>query len=508
METFKPKKILQILGALFCFEVLSYLVYLFPIFNWGVFIILAIAFLIIALADFKLATLILLAELFIGSKGYLFYFSAGGAILSIRIMFWIIIMSVWAAKVIIEWLKTKKFPLASLSKTKFLPALSLLAIFIIFGFINGLIRQNGFGNIFLDFNAWLFFALFFPFYSVFFADIKRAENWENLKEVFFATALWLTLKTLFFLFCFAHNIPGTEQLYLWLRTTGVGEITEIGHGFYRLFFQSHIYLVWAFLFTAVWLAKKFALRDEAKTMLDGDGELTKRGHIVWTVIFGSAFLSVIILSLSRSFWVGLAGGLLLLAIIIWMKTSLRRLMLNLIHWLVMLAGAFIIIFAVAKFPFPPSVGGFDFSLLSQRTDLTSSDAAVNSRWALLSALSQELKESPIFGEGYGATVTYKSSDPRIVQSTTNGLYTTYAFEWGYLDIWLKLGLLGLIAYLGLLYIIFRRALKTSTLKNNWLHLGVAAGILALAITNIFTPYLNHPLGIGYLLLTCLLLSES
>jgi len=84
------------------------------------------------------------------------------------------------------------------------------------------------------------------------------------------------------------------------------------------------------------------------------------------------------------------------------------------------------------------------------------------------------------------------------------MYTTYAFEWGYLDIWFKIGLLGLLSYLFWLGIIFKKGIsyyKTSpTIEIKTITLGLLFGLIALIITNIFTPYLNHPLGIGYLLL--------
>ena len=50
------------------------------------------------------------------------------------------------------------------------------------------------------------------------------------------------------------------------------------------------------------------------------------------------------------------------------------------------------------------------------------------------------------GRGFGATVTYQTRDPRILADNGSGEYTTYAFEWGWLDIWLKLGIFGLAAY--------------------------------------------------------------
>jgi UDP-N-acetylmuramoyl-L-alanyl-D-glutamate--2,6-diaminopimelate ligase len=48
---------------------------------------------------------------------------------------------------------------------------------------------------------------------------------------------------------------------------------------------------------------------------------------------------------------------------------------------------------------------------------------------LLPILFDGVKRHPVLGSGFGATVTYKSSDPRVV-AATGGVYTNYAFEPG------------------------------------------------------------------------------
>ncbi len=107
------------------------------------------------------------------------------------------------------------------------------------------------------------------------------------------------------------------------------------------------------------------------------------------------------------------------------------------------------------------------------------------------------------GSGFGATVTYQSSDPRLVAASANGLYTTYAFEWGWLDVWLKLGIFGLLAYLALFAKIIFNGLKI----GGYLSLSLATGLAVLIAVNIFSPYLNHPLGIGYLILAAAMIEN-
>ena len=95
-----------------------------------------------------------------------------------------------------------------------------------------------------------------------------------------------------------------------------------------------------------------------------------------------------------------------------------------------------------------SLSSTETSSLSSR--LTSGDAATNSRMQLWGPLTKAISGNILIGQGFGATVTYFTSDPRRVAQTAGGSgeYTTYAFEWGYLELWLKFGLVGLVVYLG------------------------------------------------------------
>ena len=97
----------------------------------------------------------------------------------------------------------------------------------------------------------------------------------------------------------------------------------------------------------------------------------------------------------------------------------------------------------------------------------------------------------------------KTSDPRIVASNATGKYTTYALEWGWLDIWLKLGLFGFLAYLLLIGKILKSGFmfleNSEDAKKRNITLGLVIGLIVIMCVNIFTPYLNHPLGIAYLI---------
>jgi len=181
-----------------------------------------------------------------------------------------------------------------------------------------------------------------------------------------------------------------------------------------------------------------------------------------------------------------------------------------VYYLGVLMVSLVLIFGVVKFPYPEPTDVSLAGMLAERT-LSASEAAAQSRWNLLSPLWQKIKHNFFLGAGFGKTVTYQSQDPRQLSRGQKGFYTTYAFEWGYLDIWLKLGFLGLVAYLILIYKTWHfgwQKFKLLTLdrQKKSLILGLLLGIIVVAVTSIFSPYLNHPLGIGYLILVSAIFS--
>jgi hypothetical protein len=385
--------------------------------------------------------------------------------------------------------KTRKFPWEKKGLKFFSPYL-ILFLFVVWGVINGFLHHNSLSNIFLDLNGWLFFLLILPLYDIFIVNERRKENWRFLEVIFLVGVWWLSLKTLFVSYIFCHQIVGViPELYRWIRQSGVGEITFAGGGFWRIFLQSQIYLLLAVPFllfkTRIWSGLK--------------------KQWFWYLTLVLAF-SALIVSMSRSFWLGLLVSLLVVSIGIFfengkkekMKIKIMMLGANWLRWVVVIFFSFLLVFAFAKFPYPAVSGSFNMSLFMDRADLGSGESALSSRWELLDALQVKLANCFVLGEGYGTTVTYLSHDPRI-----QGAYTTYAFEWGWLDMWIKLGVLGVLAYIYLLGII----VKQSFVANKKDGLGafiVLAMVVSLAVVHIFTPYLGHPLGIGAVLVLALL----
>ncbi len=465
----------MILGLIVLAELFSIFTFYIAGFNNVATLLIALIALILTLYRLDYGVLLLLVELFIGSKGYLFYFESPGLQISIRIILWLIVMTVWLVLFGSKWLRTKKFPWPKVQKFPFIWAFGALALFVIWGAVSGWLRGNGQSDLFFDFNGWLYFSLLLPSYEVFIVSPRRAENWLRLRQILVLAVLWLAVKTLVLLYFFTHNVPSLlPDLYRWVRLSGVGEITPAPGGFFRIFFQSHIFL----LLLAPFL----------------DWELSKKRSVgIWALLI--LVWAGIIVSMSRSFWLALLATLVLMLLVIWKQKGIKATLIHAGRYIILLILSLALVFAVAKFPLPPVAGNFDLSLFADRANLGQDESAISSRWALLDALKVKLSEHPIIGSGFGTLVTYKSSDPRVAETTADKMYTTYAFEWGWLDVWVKLGLLGLLAYLYLLFLIIKKA--------GIEEIALALSVVALVVANIFTPYTNHPLGITWVILAAL-----
>jgi hypothetical protein len=373
---------------------------------------------------------------------------------------------------------------------------------VLFAAVNGF-WKNDFGDAFLDLNGWLFLAFLFPFYEVVF----NKELWEkgednpfwSFAKVIVAGLIWLSFKTFAVLFLFSHIIGtpfgsepfSTFQVYRWVRTTGVGEITNMPSGFVRVFFQSHIYVLFVFYILLLMIGRFW-------------GEMVKNKKLLF---FATFFLSIVIclvvVSFSRSFWVGLAVAFLGYLIVAWKRFGVKRVLISLLILLISFVVGASLILAVVKFPYPKSNANFNLTdALADRAKKISGEPAASSRKALLPVLFREIEKSLVIGDGFGKVVAYKTEDQRALESSSSGLYKTYAFEWGWLDVWLKMGAIGMFIYLLLFYKMTVTALDKKTF---WCD-AMLICLLTFFVVNIFTPYANHPLGFGFLLLAAALIS--
>lgn len=494
-------------AAIILVEALSFIGFYFP--YWEIFFFGSIctAVFVLAIKDLRWGLLAVLTELFIGGFGYLFFLPLGDFKLSLR-------MGLFVAVLLATAVKMARERRVAVLRSRFLKPYLWLVGFLALGVVLGRYYGQTTANMLVDTNAWLFLGYLVAFYQ---ADWDFPNDYQLLCTIFMAAVGWLAIKTLAVFFIFTHGfVDFVPILYKWIRDTRIGEITPAGNGFYRVFFQSQIYAV---LGLVLLLAEKllrgreylfFLPKGRCAPQVSAAKNKYSRPLLLAVLFSATAFLSF-----SRSFWIGLTLTVALTfssAFIRWRISGKE--VLKTFGWLATAGvGGLLLILLISYFPYPQR-GQFNLAeVMGGR--LTAGDAAAATRWAELQPLWSSIKKHWFLGSGFGTTVTFFSQDPRILQMSPTGQYTTYAFEWGWLDLWLKVGLFGVLAYLNLLWQIFKQGwwnikqqLKKETDNTAWLPFGLLMSLVALAVIHIFTPYLNHPLGLGWLIIAGILIEKK
>lgn len=454
-------------------ELLSALTFFQPMWHSAVTLLLAAGVLAATIRQLRFGLYAIVADLFLSGKGYWFSLPLGGDRLPLRMLLFGIVFAVWFSGLI----RNRRLALPPKSSQRWLPALTAAAVGM--AVIQGLLRSP-FDRTFLDANAWIFFLLL----PAFLTALNNARARQRVVQLLLAAVTVMALKTMLTLWAFGHlPPPALEPWYRIIRSSGVGEITPINGPLVRVFFQSHVYALVAAILLLTLLCRR-ALRHPADTA---------GAAAVWYLA-----TATLIISQSRSFWVaGLAATALVLS---WaaFRYGLR--------WRVLAVALLLAIVVQSQQSLVSLISGnYGDGLLTRRLSGLGSEAAASTRRNQLKPLLAAIGEHPVFGSGFGRTVTYRSQDPRILKQHPDGWYTTAAFEWGYLDIALKLGGLGLFAYglwiatIALAPFRQKKISPDDTGDEAGIGEGIALSLVAIAIAHIFTPYLNHPLGIGWVL---------
>jgi N-acetylglucosaminyl-diphospho-decaprenol L-rhamnosyltransferase len=465
--------------VLLALEIASASTIFHPLANTIICAVVGLMMLVLAWKKPSLALGLLLLERLVGSKGALLQITTGSTIPLRMVLFgafflgWIFHSRLGVIQSVRSFTKERTPYLA-------------LAGMILLALVNGWFSGNQL-YLFADANAWFDLLLLIPV-----IDLARRHR-ESLKKqipaVLLVGIVWLAFETFALEYLFAHFFGHLDPVYLWIRRTGVGEITYAPGNIWRIFLQSQIFLLPATLLAMAWMFLKQSPKDETVVLPSGEilrqAQDDSRAGRLFAISFGA-----ILLSLSRSFWIGLlAGGITIkfFAVLYWRHPwkKARTLILSVLCGVLLAVGSNLI-------PLPPTNFASFGDALKSRLDFQEPAAA--SRWKLLPILWEKIKERPFLGHGFGATVTYESKDPRVIQMYGSS-YQTYAFEWGWLEHWVKFGILGIPVMLWILYSLLLRIWKSD--YERWLRIGMMGSLVALAITHFFTPYLNHPLGFTF-----------
>lgn len=431
---------------------------------------------------------LLLGELIAGGLGYVLFFRFDGSRLSFRLGLFGILCLIW----LVKWFKSR-----SLNWLKDIQLLPLGIFFFIFllSIFRGFQNLWPIGAIFSDFNGYLYFGLLGIFLT---SQIKTLK----LAQILTVGSVVLAIKTVVVLYIFAHGyaVIGDSYAYHLIRDTRVGEIALISEPLYRIFFQSHLYNLLALIFAVLVLLVRQTEFGQLNFFIGAINDSKLAKLLLWLFIWLN--LLVLVISQSRSFW--LAGAIAIAVLLpltaIYFRAKPSRIA---IWWLIIPA-----LILSTNFVGQVIINNYSTNFLIGRVSGATGSIGVSSRMAQLSPAWEKIKQAPLLGSGFGATIHYRSDDPRIKNSSNpDGWIDAPALEWGYLDLAVKAGVLGLMAYLSFLLILagqlFRRAINYDLLSA-----GLLVGLLTLMVVHIFTPYLNHPLGIGYLLVVMSVLKKT
>ncbi len=440
----------------------------------------AAAFAFVVLWRMDVAFLVLLGELFAGATGNIFSASFHGVRISLRLVFFIIFILVWLTRLRKEdWSRLTRHPLCRW----FLAFLGAL----ILGMVVGLLRGNAFKTAFLDANGYIAVLLF----PVMLTQIRTAQTLRRVLQVLFAATVFHALWTYVLLLVFSSHSQYVTEVYKWIRDSRIYEVTEYPGNFFRVFSAAHFPVMAGTLLagTLLWHRSSQASAAARRKLFS---------------IFFAGF-GTLIIGASRSFLLALSVVLILFLILLVrrIRPSMRSVYRTAGTALAILAAELVVIAAVitAGTLIQGKQPALSFSVLEERV-ADAGEPALAHRYALLSPLLRAITEHPILGSGFGRTVTFITTDPRIVERT-GGVRTTYAFEWGYLDLLLKLGVIGAAAVLGFLWAcvrLLRRTLATAQPQRQPLLLAFLLAVCTLALVHMTSPYLNHPIGLSMLAL--------
>ena len=425
-------------------------------------------------------------EIMVGGHGHLIDATIGGQTVGLRLGIFAAVMLATAYHLIVK--KVRPTFVAERDVPFF-----LLAAAVALGSIRGVLH-NGFSAAFNDANAFVTLLYVVPVAMIVWTqDAKRRLLWT-----LGLGATWVAVTSIALLFCFTH-LPGDVlwSIYKFARDARLAEITLLsnpawlvatlpnGPWYFRVFQPDQFYvLIFTLLLCAGWSEWGFSIGKR------------------WVLAVLALMFAIDVAGQSRSFWLGLiVGAAMIGATILYDRVAMRKIFAAKVFGLAALALAIVGLWLTVVFPIPVRPDLTNNPFYKGSGDNTRG-LAVTSRWNLLTPLMAEIDKAPILGLGFGTSITYVSDDPRIRATNPTGEYTTDRFEWGYQDIWLKMGIPGLLAFAYLLFVLLRSAMRAVREKHDdrWIVIGMVSGVVALYVAHVFSPYLNHPIGLGFLVL--------
>lgn len=455
---------LATLFGLVVLDVLSFLT-LHTVFETLAFVLLSAFLVCVAIKHPEWVFPLALAEVISTSNGHSLNVELFGASVGWRM----VLFAVLLCATLIRCMRHRKTFLS----TPWLFILGLVGMIVTLAAVHGFVARYDVRNIYLDANGYVAFLYIWAA----FVWMQTSEDRHRLFQAFSAGIAWISTKTLLFVFLFGHLHPKTlVPINTWIRDTRLGELTLQFDHVYRVFLQSQWFLVVAMLLLLAYIVHERSHDSTARIAL--------------IPIFAG-----LMIGLSRSFWVGATtGGVVLLGLFVrsrQMWAWLKRIP----DFVTLKIASLCLLYVLIAVPIY-GVSGASFGSLFKDRATQTSDVAIDSRKQLLGPLQEAIARAPIQGHGLGATVTYKTKDPKFIEAHKTDIVSTYAFEWGWHDMLVKFGIVGTAIVALLLVqcaIELMHAWKEDPARR-WLSAGLLASLVALVVTHTFSPYINHPIG--------------
>ena len=463
----------QFFGKEFCFLLAisvaifldAILAYAFNLGGWmlGLYFIL---FLVVAYKRLEWGIALVFLELFINPHGKLIFTTFAGQTIPLRMVLFAAVMLAWFLLFVQKRIR--------IDLTRMKPFI-VLFIGVALGFV-GLIANNPI-DAFQDGNAYIYLLYLIPILSIEWNALSK----RLLLQCLAAGSVWISFLSFGILYLYSHfSELQLEGVYLFLRDTRIADIAD---SLYRVFIQSQFFVI---VFAVFLVALLFEKQEK------------KSSKVLMGLLAVS--IAIVLLSLSRSFWVGIIMGLLTLftLIILFIRPRFKEVISATGTLLISLVCSIAIISTIVFFPLPQRASNVE--LTNAFKERTSSDSAISSRWKLLDPMWKLIAGAPIVGNGFGTTVSFETDDPRIRSISPDGMWSTYSMEWGWHELWLKMGIFGPLGFVFLGMYLARSFIWQLKTDQRWVAVGFLTSIAFLFGTHIFSPYLNHPIGLGFLLL--------
>jgi len=417
-------------------------------------------------------------ELFTNPHGKLIFTTIFGQTLPLRMVIFAAVMLAWFLLVVQGRVRF------DLAKTK--PFL-VLFVGVVLGWTGLFLNNPSFA--FQDGNAYVYLLYLFPILSITWDSTAK----RRLLQCLAAGVTWVTTLSFGILYLYTHfTEPQLVNVYLFLRDVRIAEITPIISTVYRVFIQSQLFVI---VFAMMIVALLFEKQEKNTARL-----------LVGMLSLGVA---VVLLSLSRSFWFGLILAVVGLAVLWFVshRPTAKQVFVFLQQSIVSVVLGVLALVVIVLFPFPERSTAVDFSDVFKRRT-TSDDVAISSRWQLFDPMWQAIEEAPLLGNGFGKTVTFISDDPRVRAINPDGTWETHSMEWGWFEVWLKMGMFGLLGFFILGLYLAKGFIDQLKGEHRWLAIGFLSSLLFLYATHMFSPYMNHPIGLGFLLFAFIFADHS